>query len=120
MSPIKSHGRGVEPIINLMDVIIPIFIIVVLVGTVWAAGIAWGLNNRWPVGLFIAAGLAGAIGSAQPRLALAVAALLWGASFIWGSVIAWKVNKRWPAYLLGLSIVLIIVAFAVGVIGPVR
>lgn len=101
-----------------MGVLIPIFLIVVLVGTVWAAGIAWGLNNRWPVALFIAAGLAGAIGGAQPLLAMGLAAVLWGASFVWGAVIAWKVNKRWPAYLLAASVILITVTFVLGVIGP--
>ena len=79
---------------NLVGFIIPAFLVLVLVGTVWAAGIAWGLSNRWPVALFIGAGLAGALGGAQPVLAVALAVVLWGASFAWGSVIAWKVNKH--------------------------
>lgn len=94
---------------NLIGFIIPTFLVLVLVGTVWAAGVAWGLDNRWPVALFIGAGLAGAFGGVQPVLAVALAVVLWAASFIWGSVIAWKVNKRWPAYLLLAASVLLIV-----------
>ncbi len=101
---------------NLVGFIIPTFLVLVLVGTVWAAGIAWGLGNRWPVALFIGAGLAGALGGAQPVLAVALGIALWAASFIWGAVIAWKVNKRWPAYLLAASVGLIAVAFMLGLV----
>ncbi len=101
---------------NLVGFIIPTFLALVLVGTVWAAGIAWGLGNRWPVALFIGAGLAGALGGAQPVLAVALAVALWAASFIWGSVIAWKVNKRWPAYLLAASVLLIVIAYLMGLV----
>ena len=75
---------------SLIGFIISTFLVLVLVGTVWAAGIAWGLDNRWPVALFIGAGLAGVLGGVQPVLAVALAVVLWAASFIWGSVIAWK------------------------------
>ncbi len=101
---------------SLIGFIIPTFLALVLVGTVWAAGIAWGLGNRWPVALFIGAGLAGALGGAQPVLAVALAVALWAASFIWGSVIAWKVNKRWPAYLLAASVLLIVIAYLMGLV----
>jgi hypothetical protein len=99
-----------------MGFIIPTFLFLVLVGTAWAAGIAWGLGNRWPVALFAGAGLAGALGGAQPVLAVALAVVFWGASFIWGSVIAWKAQKRWPAYLLAASVALIAVAFMLGLV----
>jgi len=101
---------------SLIGFIIPTFLVLVLVGTVWAAGVAWGLGNRWPVALFIGAGLAGALGGAQPVLAIALAVVFWAASFIWGSVIAWKVNKRWPAYLLAASVALIVIAFMLGLV----
>lgn len=97
---------------DLIGFIILIFLALVLVGTVWSAGVAWGLGNRWPVALFIGAGLAGALGGAELQsLAGAVAVGLWAASFIWGVVIAWKVRKRWPAYFLAASVVLIAIAF---------
>ncbi len=101
---------------SLIGFIIPTFFVLVLVGTVWAAGVAWGLGNRWPVALFIGAGLAGALGGPQPVLAIALAVVFWAASFIWGSVIAWKVNKRWPAYLLAASVALIVIAFMLGLV----
>ncbi|MCH6582169.1 MAG: hypothetical protein IH808_04010 [Proteobacteria bacterium] len=101
---------------SLIGFIIPTFLVLVLVGTVWAAGVAWGLDNRWPVALFIGAGLAGALGSVQPVLAVALAVVLWAASFIWGSVVAWKVNKRWPAYLLAASVLLIVIAYLMGLV----
>lgn len=101
---------------NLIGFIIPTFLVLVLVGTVWAAGVAWGLDNRWPVALFIGAGLAGAFGGVQPVLAVALAVVLWAASFIWGSVVAWKVNKRWPAYLLAASVLLIVIAYLMGLV----
>jgi len=52
----------------LIGFIIPTFFVLVLVGTVWAAGVAWGLGNRWPVALFIGAGLAGALGGPTTRI----------------------------------------------------